>query len=72
MLDIDNPKFRAGLEKLMEISNGRAAARAQGGVMGKLKGAALGIAGAATFLRLYMLPARSNTLPNEVRLAPAW
>jgi magnesium-protoporphyrin IX monomethyl ester (oxidative) cyclase len=72
MLDIDNPKFRAGLEKLMEISNGRAAARAQGGVMGKLKGAALGVAGAATFLRLYMLPARSNTLPNEVRLAPAW
>jgi magnesium-protoporphyrin IX monomethyl ester (oxidative) cyclase len=31
MLDIDNPKFRAGLERLMEISNGRAAARAEGG-----------------------------------------
>jgi magnesium-protoporphyrin IX monomethyl ester (oxidative) cyclase len=72
MLDIDNPKFRAGLERLMEISNGRAAARAEGGIAGKLKGVALGMAGAATFLRLYMLPIRSNELPNEVRLAPAW
>mgnify|MGYP006192098335 CR=1 FL=1 len=50
----------------------RAAARAQGGIKGKLKGAALGVAGAATFLRLYMLPVISNELPNEVRLAPAW
>ena len=72
MLDIDNPKFRAGLNRLMEISDGRAAARKQGGVMGKLKGAALGVAGAATFLRLYMLPVISNELPNKARLSPAW
>ena len=34
--------------------------------------AALGLAGAATFARLYMLPARSNTLPRDIHLAPAW
>ncbi|UEM01362.1 magnesium-protoporphyrin IX monomethyl ester (oxidative) cyclase [Skermanella rosea] len=71
-LDIDNPKFRAGLERLIEISNARAAAARQGGVGGKLKRAALGLAGAATFARLYMLPARSNTLPRDIHLAPAW
>ncbi|WP_158044763.1 magnesium-protoporphyrin IX monomethyl ester (oxidative) cyclase [Skermanella pratensis] len=71
-LDIDNPKFRAGLERLIEISNARAAAARQGGVGGKLKRAALGLAGAATFARLYMLPARSNTLPQDIHLAPAW
>ena len=71
-LDLDNPKFRAGLERLIEISNARAAAARQGGVGGKLKRAALGLAGAATFARLYMLPARSNTLPRDIHLAPAW
>lgn len=71
-LDLDNPKFRAGLERLIEISNARAAAARQGGVGGKLKRAALGLAGATTFARLYMLPARSNTLPRDIHLAPAW
>ncbi|UEM22860.1 magnesium-protoporphyrin IX monomethyl ester (oxidative) cyclase [Skermanella mucosa] len=71
-LDLDNPKFRAGLERLIEISNARAAAARQGGLGGKLKRAALGLAGAATFARLYMLPARSNTLPRDIHLAPAW
>jgi magnesium-protoporphyrin IX monomethyl ester (oxidative) cyclase len=71
-LDIENPKFRAGLERLMAISNARAAAAAQGGALAGLKRLALGAAGVATFARLYMLPARSNTLPRDVHLAPAW
>ena len=71
-LDIDNPAFRAGMERLRVITEGKRSARAQGGVMGKLKGLGLTAAAAFTFARLYLLPVESNALPQNVRLSPAW
>lgn len=71
-LDIDHPAFRAGLKRFLAINNGIAAAKAQGGVIGKLKHFGLGAAAAATFARLYLLPVKSNELPDNVRLVPAW
>ena len=71
-LDLDDPRFHAGLERLRRIAEASAAARAKGGVGGSLKRIVLGVAGAATFVRLYLLPAKSNTLPRDVRLAPNW
>ncbi|MGJ4922078.1 magnesium-protoporphyrin IX monomethyl ester (oxidative) cyclase [Bradyrhizobium oligotrophicum] len=72
MLDIDNPRFWDGLKRLREISEAIADAKAQGGIMGTLKRAVLPLKAALTFGRLYMLPAKSNALPREIRLQPAW
>ena len=72
MLDIDNPRFWDGLKRLREVSEAIADAKAQGGVMGAIKRAVLPLKAALTFGRLYLLPAKSNELPREIRLQPAW
>jgi magnesium-protoporphyrin IX monomethyl ester (oxidative) cyclase len=71
-LDIDHPKFRAGLERLRKLSGRIEAAKAQGGVIGGVKRAVLAGAAALTFGRLYLLPAVYHDLPETVRMAPAW
>ncbi len=71
-LDIDNPAFRAGMERMRLITEGKRRARAKGGVMGKLKGFGLTAAAALAFARLYLIPVESNELPQNVRLSPAW
>jgi magnesium-protoporphyrin IX monomethyl ester (oxidative) cyclase len=71
-LDIDNPVFRENMDRLLRISRAAQAARERGGVGGLMKRAALSIAGAATFLRLFALPALQNDLPADVRMAPTW
>jgi magnesium-protoporphyrin IX monomethyl ester (oxidative) cyclase len=71
-LDLDSPKFRAGLERLRRIAEATNAAKAQGGLRGLLKRGALAVAAAAAFAHLYFLPTRPNALPEDVRVAPAW
>lgn len=71
-LDLDHPAFRVGLERLRRITVADAAAQRRGGVVGKLRRAGLGVGAAAVFARLYLLPAKGNELPRQVRLAPAW
>jgi magnesium-protoporphyrin IX monomethyl ester (oxidative) cyclase len=71
-IDLDDPRFHAGLERLRRIGEASAAARAAGGLSGTLRRCALGLAGAATFARLYFLPAKPNALPDDIRLAPTW
>ena len=71
-IDLDDPRFHAGLERLRRIADATAAAKAQGGLGNGLKRIGLVIAAAATFTRLYLLPARPNALPEDIRLAPTW
>jgi magnesium-protoporphyrin IX monomethyl ester (oxidative) cyclase len=71
-LDTDAPAFRAGLERLVEISRAHSAAKARGGLVGRLRQAGCAVAGALTFARLYLLPVRRHELPAQVRVAPAW
>lgn len=71
-LDLDNPAFHAALERLLRISERMAAAERRGGIMGKLRKAGLVAAAGVGFLRLYLIPAKRNDLPQQVRLAPAW
>ena len=71
-LDIDHPAFRAGLTRLFDLSTRMDAAKAQGGVVGKLKQAGLAVSGAVTFARLYFLPVKRHALPQDVRMVPAW
>jgi magnesium-protoporphyrin IX monomethyl ester (oxidative) cyclase len=71
-IDIDNPKFRSGLERLLMLSDKINAAQSQTGIAGKIKRVGLGAAAVATFARLYLLPANNNPLPSEIRLEPVW
>jgi len=71
-LDIDHPTFRRGLERLHRISDGMAAAKARGGIVGGLRRAGLAAAGLATFARLYFLPVQHHALPHDARMQPAW
>lgn len=71
-LDLDNPKFLRGLERLASIGQASAEAKKRGGVVGLLRRAGYSIAGAAVFARLYFLPTVSNEVPSHVRLEPSW
>jgi magnesium-protoporphyrin IX monomethyl ester (oxidative) cyclase len=72
MLDIDNPRFRDGLERLREINEELAAAKKTGGLAGGVRRLRLGAAVALTFVKLFLMPPKSNDLPQSSRLAPAW
>ena len=72
IIDLDNPRFKRRLDELLAIARASDAARAQGGVIGKLRQAGYALAAAVTFARLYLLPSKANPLPAEIRLAPVW
>jgi magnesium-protoporphyrin IX monomethyl ester (oxidative) cyclase len=72
LLDLDNPAFLAGLQRLRRISVGIDAAKAQGGAVGAVKKAGLIAAAAVTIGRLYLLRPQQHELPAEIRIAPAW
>ena len=71
-LNLDDPRFLAGLERLRRISVATSAARQRGGLLGALKRVGLGLAAGLTFARLYCLPTKPNPLPANARLAPTW
>ena len=71
-LDLDNPAFAAGLERLSRLTVAMNAAKARGGILGQIRVRALQVAAGATFARLFVLPAKSASLPAEIRLSPAW
>ena len=71
-LDLDNPAFATGLERLRAITVAKGEARRRGGIAGKLRNAGLTAAAGFNFARLYLLPVKRNATPEAVRLAPAW
>ena len=71
-LDLDHPAFRSGLDRLFRITEARVAAKARGGILGRLKATGLALVAASVFARLYVLPVKRTALPREILLAPAW
>ena len=71
-LDTDAPAFRAGLAKLFDLQTRISAAKARGGLMGKLAQAGLSVQAFGTFARLYLMPVHRHDLPMQVRVAPSW
>jgi magnesium-protoporphyrin IX monomethyl ester (oxidative) cyclase len=71
-LNLDDPRFLAGLDKLVAVAQASARAREAGGLGGMLRRAACSITGALTFARLYCLPTIDNRPPEHVRLVPGW
>ena len=71
-LNIDDPRFRDGMERLRKLSDAAQAAGKRGGILGGLKKAGCALAAAAVFARMYALPVTENALPDNPRLAPTW
>ena len=71
-LDIDNPRFRTGLDKLADITAAMTRSGAQDGLWGLARRAGLGVRAVAVLAGLYLLPSVRNQAPATVRLAPAW
>lgn len=71
-LAIDDPRFRAGLERLRHIAGAAEAAKVRGGFLAPFRRAAYAAAAVAVFARLYLLPTVPNEIPQTVRMAPVW
>jgi magnesium-protoporphyrin IX monomethyl ester (oxidative) cyclase len=71
-LNVDDPRFKAGLKRLLSINTRMQAAREAGGIGGTLRRWGLTAAAAATFGRMYLLPTTPNTIPQTSRLQPVW
>ncbi|MGD0109112.1 MAG: magnesium-protoporphyrin IX monomethyl ester (oxidative) cyclase, partial [Rhodopila sp.] len=71
-LDLENPAFLAGLQRLLRISEQIAASKAQYGLGGLLKRAGLTAAAGLTLGRLFLMRPQRHELPAQIRMAPAW
>jgi magnesium-protoporphyrin IX monomethyl ester (oxidative) cyclase len=71
-IDIDNPKFLEGLERLREINDRLNATEGQTGLGVSLKRKALGVSALSAFAKLFFMRARKNPLPQQIRLEPVW
>ena len=71
-LDTDNPKFRAGMERLRRLSDAMASAKAEAGLFASVRRLGLLAAIGASFAGLYLMRSQANEAPETVRLMPAW
>ena len=71
-IDLAHPNFKRRLDRLLAIARASADAKAQGGMLGKVKQALCAASAALAFARLYLLRSKDNPLPAEIRLAPIW
>jgi len=71
-LDIDDPRFRAGFDRLARITAAMSRAKVHGGLVGAVKRVGLGLAAGVTFAGLYFLPTARNEAPAAIRLVTAW
>jgi magnesium-protoporphyrin IX monomethyl ester (oxidative) cyclase len=71
-LDLDNPQFAVLLDRLWQANQAMSSARARGGAIGFVQGLIQQARCGTIILRLFLLPAKRNDLPAQIRLAPAW
>jgi magnesium-protoporphyrin IX monomethyl ester (oxidative) cyclase len=71
-LDIDNPRWQRGLEKLQKVNVDLAKASAGSGPVAWLKGMSARARAAAHFVGLFTIPVKKHTVPASPRLEPAY
>jgi len=72
VLDLDNPRWQKGLNRMRDVFADMEAGERQGGVGGKLKKWFAGARAATTFVGLYTIPVKTNVLPASSRLEPTY
>jgi magnesium-protoporphyrin IX monomethyl ester (oxidative) cyclase len=72
VLDIDNPVFRDGLEKLRVINEQLSALEGSSGLASSVKRVWLKARAGAVFGRLFVLRPLDNALPASSHLSPVW
>ncbi|MFM8766439.1 MAG: magnesium-protoporphyrin IX monomethyl ester (oxidative) cyclase, partial [Rubrivivax sp.] len=72
LLDIEDPRFRANMDRLCRLAAAAEEAKAHGGVWGTLKRWGCVAAAGATLARLFFLPTVEVAPRETVRMAPAW
>jgi magnesium-protoporphyrin IX monomethyl ester (oxidative) cyclase len=71
-LDLDNPAFRAGLERMRVIAEKMGALNHKPSAFNKIRKLGLQAQAAATFVKLFLMNPKRHALPADVRLAPSW
>lgn len=71
-VDVDNPRFLKGLERLRLINNRVEAMRDDTGLTARAKRWGHALSALSAFIGLYTIPARKNELPAQIRLEPVW
>lgn len=71
-LPLDDPRFAAGLERLRRIAEAMDAAKSRNRLLSVPWRAGLAARAGAGFLRLFVLPARRQALPPQIRMAATW
>jgi magnesium-protoporphyrin IX monomethyl ester (oxidative) cyclase len=71
-LDLDNPAFRAGLERMRVIAEKMGALNHKPSAFNKIRKLGLQAQAAATFVNLFLMNPKRHALPADVRLAPSW
>lgn len=72
VLDIGSPRFRAAMEAMRRASVRLDAARKRGGLSGAVARIGAMAAAGTAFLRMFIVPAKENRPPRQVRLAQSW
>jgi magnesium-protoporphyrin IX monomethyl ester (oxidative) cyclase len=72
LIDIDHPAFLRGLRTLQRLATRIEEARQRGGLVGFARRLTLQARVAFTMVGLFFLPTKSNALPTQARLSPAW
>ena len=71
-LNLDDPRFAEGLQRLFRIAQAHETAKATPGLSGRIKRMSCAAQATLAFVRLYLLPAKNNPLPDAIRLEPVW
>ena len=71
-VDIEHPTFRACMTRLVDIAVADALAKKKGGVLGGLQHAWCVSRAVLTFARLYLVPVKRRSLPQDMRVQPTW
>jgi magnesium-protoporphyrin IX monomethyl ester (oxidative) cyclase len=71
-IDIDNPRWQRGLERLRQAMLDMDEARRKGGLGGAIGRFTAGARSGLAFLSLYTIPVKKNAVPDNPRLVPAY
>jgi magnesium-protoporphyrin IX monomethyl ester (oxidative) cyclase len=72
VLDLDNPALHEGFRRMERINRKVMAANEKGGLSGKIAKGFWSAAAAVNFIRMYVIPTKSNAIPATSRLQPVW